>query len=72
MTTNLPELRRWSRKNGHITGYVYNDPKDIYDNGEHAVIGVGEMLDKGLYYLLRQYGSDIRFFKLMKDDEIVR
>lgn len=72
MTTHqIAELRRWRRSHYCIIGFVYSDPKDIYEDGELAEINIGEMLDKGTHYLLRQNGSQVLYFKLMKDEEIV-
>lgn len=70
MTTRLAEIRRWSRNGFQVTGYVWNDPKDIYVNGEFICLTVNkeDWLDNNSYYLYTM--SQYRIFMLMKDEEI--
>lgn len=67
------ELRRWRREKDYFTGYVYNDPNDVWEDGEFTDFSLEDhspsgITDNGMFYLV--YIGSLTVFKLMKDDEI--
>lgn len=47
MTTHqMAELRSWRKEGSFVIGIVYNDPNDIWEDGEEAVIGPGVITDE--------------------------
>ena len=68
MTTELAELRGWSREsNIDITGTVYNDPDSFWEDGDFGVFTIDHILDTGAFYILISAGKTI--FKLEYDQE---
>jgi hypothetical protein len=70
MSQSTADLRRWSRVDGFIFGYVYNDPDGNYEDGEQATFDDYVLADNGTFYVLKATGPTI--FKLSKDDENAR
>ena len=69
MTTGqMAEVRKWRRSiNGCISGYIHNDPNDVWDDGEFAILGPFEVeLESANFFVFKQ-GS--LTFKAMKDEE---
>jgi hypothetical protein len=71
MTTyQTAEIRRWRREKNYITGYVYNDPNDIWEDGEFFDIDLDDqpatLLDQGRFLLLVTRAT---VFKLDKDEQ---
>lgn len=46
MTMQMAELRRWRKEGSFVIGIVYNDPNEIWEDGEEAVIGPGIITDE--------------------------
>jgi hypothetical protein len=69
----LPELRRWRKEKDYFTGYVYNDGRQVWDEGEFTDFSLADqphsyLVDCGLYFII--YINATPMFRLNKDDEI--
>ena len=69
----IAELRRWRREKTYITGHVYNDPNDIWEDGEFTDFNLSDhpsynISDNGSFYILVIDKTQI--FKLAKDEEV--
>lgn len=69
MTTNqMAEIRSWRLRNdGTVAGYVHNDPNDVWEDGEFAVLGPFTVKMESTNFFVFKEGS--LTFKAMKDEE---
>lgn len=67
------ELRKWrlhnakGNKKGVVSGAMYNDVNDIWENGEAAVIHFVDWVESANFYLAVCHGTGC--IKLSKDEE---
>ena len=67
MPTITAELRKWRRVGEKfVKGFVYNDIKDIYDQGEEAMFQIQSWNESANFIIVHTFYG---IFKLDKDEE---
>lgn len=66
--TVTAELRKWRRNGEYIEGYIYQDINDIWEDGDHAILGpVLSWPESANFYLAVTLTA---CYKLSKDEEV--
>lgn len=62
----VAEIRRWSRNGNSFLGKIYNDRRDLFDDGEDVVVIPLKIHDAVNYLILE---TEVCLFKLEKSEE---
>lgn len=66
--TITAELRKWRRSANGVTGFIYNDINEVWEDGEEAFFTVKEYVESVNYYLAV---TNTEVYKLPKDEELL-
>ena len=67
--TITAELRQWRRSNNGVTGFIYNDRNEVWDDGEEAFFSVPPdgWSEHTNYWLVK---TNTEVYRCDKDEEI--
>lgn len=61
------ELRQWRRSNNGVTGFIYRDRNEVWDDGEEAFFSITRWEDCSTFWLAH---SNTEVYQCDKDEEI--